>query len=127
MNTTENTPRQEDREEVNLGSGGTKMESRKDPSRIATRNGVLVRKWKSWENGEQEYEQIVLPCQYHQRMLKLAHSMQMAGQMDPMTVLLANYLPRCGKLLSKVVQLTAHKGREKASLLSLPIMGEPFE
>ena len=89
----------------------------------------------TWENGEQEYKTIVLPRKYQRRLLKLAHSMLMAGhlgqdgQTDPMTALLANYLEDVEHYSqrSPECQLTPCKGRQGAPMLSLLIMGEPFE
>ena len=52
-----------------------------NPSRVIKRYGVLLRKCKPREDNQQEYEQIMLPCSYRQRVLKMAHSIPMAGHL----------------------------------------------
>ena len=51
-----------------------------DPSRVLERSGVLLRKWKP-RDGEVIYEQIVLPKEFRQQVLKLAHSIPIAGHL----------------------------------------------
>ena len=107
-----------------------------DPSRVLERSGVLLRKWKP-RDGEVIYEQIILPKEFRQQVLKLAHSIPIAGHLGKdktaRRILRRFYWPTVFQDVKKYCQqcpecqLTQRKGSNRAPMISLPVMGEPFE
>ena len=104
--------------------------------RVLQKNGVWMRKWQPRED-TQEYQQIVLPKQYRNQVLKLAHSLPIAGHLGQEKTIkrllkrfywptlfrdTKEYCRRCPEC-----QLSQIKRSGRAPLIPLPIMGEPFE
>ena len=90
--------------------------SKEDPTRIIQKNGVLLRVC----HPNQEWQQIVLPQKYIQRVLELAHYKPMAGHMGALKTrqrllkrfFLAYYMQRHQRLLQTMPRMSAH-GQER--------------
>ena len=106
-----------------------------DPSRVTVKDGVLFCVWRPW-NSEQTYEQIVLPTSYRDRVLKLAHSVLTAGHLGrektAQRILRRFFWPTLFKDVKThcqqcpECQLASCQGRNRAPLMPLPIIEEPF-
>ena len=106
-------------------------------SRVIEKDGVLLRKWTPRDQPNQVIEQLVLPKTYRNKVLKLAHSVPIAGHLGAekttQRVLRRFYWPSLYRDVKRYCQTceecqlcSKQKGR-KAPMVSLPIMGEPFE
>ena len=110
--------------------------SEEDPSRVKEKQGVLLRVWRSRNEGT-EYEQIMLPEEYRRQVLRMAHALPLAGylgkQKTAQRILRRFYWPSVFKDVEKYCrqcpeyQLVGRRVTGRAPLVPLPIVGEPFE
>ena len=106
------------------------------PSRVIKSKGVLFRKWTPREDNREEVQQLVLPRCYQEQVIKLAHSVPIAGHLGKdktiQRILGRFYWPTVHRDVKKYCQECAecqlrpkYKGA-RAPMMPLPILGEPF-
>ena len=110
--------------------------SEEDPSRVKEKQGVLLRVWRSRNEGT-EYEQIVLLEEYRKQVLRMAHALPLAGhlgkQKTAQRILRQFYWPSVFKDVEKYCrqcpecQVVGRRVTGRAPLIPLPIVGELFE
>ncbi len=100
------------------------------------KQGVICRVWNPRDSPEIRYEQIVLPKQYHSKVLALAHDIPLSGHLGKektaQRVLRRFYWPTLFKDVKEYRQTCEecqlHGGRgAKATMIPLPVIGEPFK
>ena len=111
--------------------------SQEDPDRVLTRNGVLLRRWTPRNQPERVFEQLVHPRVRRRKVLELAHRRPLAGHLGRLKTarrILRNfYWPTLFRDVKEFCeqcpecQLTTRNKIWRAPLISLPIIGEPFE
>lgn len=116
------------------------MKTRESESEVGfyTKDGLLYRRWipKGRDGERMEVEQLILPQQCRDTVLKLAHSIQLAGHLGKnkttSRVLQRFYWPTVYRDISKFCQNCEQcqkaTGRKavRAPLIPLPIIAQPF-
>ena len=113
------------------------LEKRIDKGDFFKRDGLLYRWWTPKQYQGEKVEQLVLPTQCRKTVLKMAHTIPLAGHMGRDKTArriqqsfywptlfrdVADYCHRCPEC-----QKTDTKGQQRLPLVPLPIMKEPFE
>ena len=106
------------------------------PDRLRTKNGLLYRVWTPRDGTRQTMEQLVLLKSYRGKVLEMAHNLPMSGHLGrektTQRLLKRFYWPT---LFADVrsycrscpeCQMSSKRGRNRASLLPLPVIEEPF-
>lgn len=105
------------------------------PEGVVQKEGIYYRRWHPRNAPGETYEQLVLPKTYRSKVLKLAHSMPMAGHLgrDKATQRIQRrfYWPTMYRDVKRYCQECPECQRfggagRKAPLIPLPIIGEPF-
>ena len=110
--------------------------SGKNKTGFFKRNGILYRRWIPDGYEEREVEQLVLPTKCRQAVLKLAHEIPLSGHLGKektrKRILRRFFWPSVYRDVERfcascpVCQKTAPRGSDKAPLVPLPIISEPF-
>ena len=114
-----------------------KLEEGDKTCRYYRKNGILFGKGTPRGSQGEEYEQLVVPRKYRAKVLQLAHSIPLAGHMGQgrtaTRILKRFFWPNSFKDVADYChscpecQKAARKTGQRAPMIPLPIMGQPFE